>query len=200
MQTQTNDHSIIMKEDSKLFMKPLRFSKQVKKESKYQLLRKVNIKKDPNKILIGFIQEKGDTKRNYIFEEILEGLKLIEAFVIILGEKKSHIKDYENIRYISNNKENKKILEKSIDLMILPDSETSEENCIKNGTICILNNNKKNNIKKFNPLEENGDSFILEKENHWLLFASIIKALETYNFNYDWNTLCNNAFERGQNL
>jgi len=198
MKTTISDYSITMKEDSKLFSKPMQFSKKIKKEQKYQLLRKVKMKKIPNKMLIGFVVEKGDSKRNYIFEEILEGLKVMPVSVVILGQRHTHIREYENIKYLDNTKANQNLLEKSIDLMILPKSEISEENCIKNGTICILNKNKANNSKEFNPLEENGDSFILEKENPWILFASVVKALETYKFKYDWQTLRSNAFQRGQ--
>ncbi|MDB4978678.1 MAG: starch synthase [Candidatus Peribacteria bacterium] len=44
-------------------------------------------------------------------------------------------------------------------------------------------------LEDYNPVEESGNSFIYTKENPWLCFAAIVRAVETFKFPYDWKTI-----------
>lgn len=41
----------------------------------------------------------------------------------------------------------------------------------------------------YNPLQEKGNGFYFKKENKWDVFAAVVRALETYQFPYDWENL-----------
>lgn len=41
----------------------------------------------------------------------------------------------------------------------------------------------------YNPVQEKGNGFYFNKETKWDIFAAIVRALETYQFPYDWQNL-----------
>lgn len=54
-------------------------------------------------------------------------------------------------------------------------------------------------LKNYNAKEESGNSFLFEHFNHWEIFAAVVRALENFQFSYDWK----NIIEQGaiqQNL
>lgn len=44
----------------------------------------------------------------------------------------------------------------------------------------------------YNPLTETGNGFYFKNSTKWEVFAAIVKALETYQFPYDWENLVKN--------
>lgn len=41
----------------------------------------------------------------------------------------------------------------------------------------------------YNPLQEKGNGFYFKNSTKWEMFAAIVRALETYQFPYDWENL-----------
>lgn len=41
----------------------------------------------------------------------------------------------------------------------------------------------------YNPLQEKGNGFYFKNPTKWEMFAAIVRALETYQFPYDWENL-----------
>jgi glycogen synthase len=198
----THDSTVQMTKDSKLFTKPQAFSNKVKKEQKFQLLQELGLRKQANKLLIGFRLDKNDSNNKYLFEEIVPGLEQLAVNVVVIGKKPEQIRESKNIKYLSASNNNTKLVQAGVDLMISPREEEFEDACLANGTPCVFFNSKvyNGNILDFNPLEETGNGFLCDKENSWILFSTIVKVIETYKFKYDWKTLCKNAFETGQGL
>ena len=58
----------------------------------------------------------------------------------------------------------------------------------RNGCVPIakLNGDKTFN---YNPLQEKGNGFYFKNPTKWEVFAAVIRALETYQFPYDWENL-----------
>lgn len=200
MKNQNLETSIL--EDSKMFATPERFSYATKLTAKKNLQSMLKISKSSKKMIIAFSLEKNDSKTRYLFEEIMDGLAELPIYVVVLGEKKPHYHDYENIKFLNRMKQNFPIVLKGADLVVLPESLELEINALKNSTpfIYLRSNMYTGYGNEYNPLEENGNAFPLDKENSWLLFYSITKALDTYTFPYDWQSICRNAFETGQGL
>jgi len=50
-------------------------------------------------------------------------------------------------------------------------------------------------LENYAPAQESGNAFVYEEMNQWQCFASIVRALETFKFPYDWRTIQRHAIE-----
>ncbi len=55
-------------------------------------------------------------------------------------------------------------------------------------------------LEDYNPVQESGNAFVYQEATHWQCFASVVRALETFKFPYDWRTIQRNAMESMENL
>ncbi|QQR84062.1 hypothetical protein IPJ72_02615 [Candidatus Peregrinibacteria bacterium] len=55
---------------------------------------------------------------------------------------------------------------------------------------------EENSVMDYNPIEETGDGFICNGKSSWNLFATVVRALETFRFPYDWKGIQVNAMEK----
>jgi starch synthase len=50
-------------------------------------------------------------------------------------------------------------------------------------------------LDNYNPVQESGNAFTYEETTAWQCFASLVRALETFKFPYDWRTIQRHAME-----
>ncbi len=50
-------------------------------------------------------------------------------------------------------------------------------------------------LDNYNPVQESGNAFVYEEANPWLCFGSLVRALETFKFPYDWRVVQRHAME-----
>ena len=50
-------------------------------------------------------------------------------------------------------------------------------------------------LEDYNPVQETGNAFLFEQPTKWQCFASLVRALETFKFPYDWRTIQRHAME-----
>jgi starch synthase len=67
------------------------------------------------------------------------------------------------------------------------------ENALRYGTIPV--SLPRDVLDNYNPVQESGNSFVYEKATHWQCFGSLVRALETFKFPYDWRTIQRHAIE-----
>jgi starch synthase len=76
-------------------------------------------------------------------------------------------------------------------------SETADsdilENTLRYGVIPVAMPHEV--LHNYNPIQESGNAFVYEKASPWLCFASLVRALETCKFPYDWRTIQRHAIE-----
>jgi len=53
-------------------------------------------------------------------------------------------------------------------------------------------------LENYNPVQESGNAFLYEREDKWSCFAALVRALETFNFPYDWRTIQRHCMESAQ--
>ena len=152
-----------------------------KKTVKKSLYTKLSLKGD--KALLGiFLEQDLSTEDEETLFNLLDGLKNTEYEVVILGDKKfkktAHLLPY--------TKNNRRILLEAAD-MALSFSFNDVEEMLLNGTIPI--SNPRIEAQDYNPNKEDGNSFIYKANNKWSIFATLIRALETYKFPYDWKNI-----------
>ena len=44
-------------------------------------------------------------------------------------------------------------------------------------------------LKNYSPVTESGNAFLYEKDNKWLFYSALVRALENFKFSYDWQNL-----------
>lgn len=77
----------------------------------------------------------------------------------------------------------------NISLIFKNNSQNALElkNALAYGVLPVIQNDPI--LKNYNPVNESGNAFLFEKENEWLFFAALVRALENYKFAYDWQNL-----------
>lgn len=55
-------------------------------------------------------------------------------------------------------------------------------------------------LEDYNPVQETGNAFLYEKPTRWQCFASLVRALETFKFPYDWRTIQRHAMESAKEI
>jgi len=79
-----------------------------------------------------------------------------------------------------------------VDPAPLPELECA----LRYGTVPIAPSTKA--LQNYNPVQENGNAFLFTEKTEWHAFAAIVRALETYNFPFDWRTIQRNCMQEAQ--
>ncbi len=67
------------------------------------------------------------------------------------------------------------------------------ENCLRYGVIPV--SLPMESLENYNPVQESGNAFVYEDPSHWMCFASLVRALETFKFPFDWRTIQRHAMD-----
>lgn len=73
------------------------------------------------------------------------------------------------------------------------DDEGMLENALRYGVVPV--SLQREILDNYNPVQESGNAFVYDKPTHWQCFASVVRALETFKFPYDWRTIQRHAIE-----
>lgn len=121
-------------------------------------------------------------------EAMLEAVKHIDANVLVLSDtakkggepKKSGAK---NIIEIPYNRENRHKVMQAADMAIAFDFNDVEEMMLS-GVVPI--SGKRKEVSDYDANSEKGNAFVYGATNRWVIFATLVRALETFKFPYDW--------------
>ena len=127
---------------------------------------------------------------NTIVEEIIAGLKQLEANFIIIWEEKSS--DSKNIVFT------KKVPSELLEWVnaFITDSKVEKlEEYMKAWIVPIIvkENYLHALLREFNPMKNEGNAFIYDKENAWQIFYALCRFLENAKFHFDYQNLVNNV-------
>lgn len=67
------------------------------------------------------------------------------------------------------------------------------ENALKYGTVPV--SLPEEALENYNPVQESGNAFVYEEATAWQCFGSLVRALETFKFPFDWRTIQRHAIE-----
>ncbi len=67
------------------------------------------------------------------------------------------------------------------------------ENALRYGVIPVAPESEQ--LENYNPVQESGNAFVYEHSTPWLCFGSLVRALETFKFPFDWRTIQRHAME-----
>jgi len=92
--------------------------------------------------------------------------------------------------------EKRKIYAASDIILILTASEECVEeakNAMRYGVIPVTP--PQDFVEDYNPNQEKGNAFVYMKDSPWSFFATLIRALESFRFPYDWKNIAVSAME-----
>ncbi len=94
---------------------------------------------------------------------------------------------------------NKPLVDKymdAADLALLFEEHFHEiEDAMKKG-IVIVGHEKSPLLENYHPNKETGNSFTYTHHNPWDIFSTMVRALETYKFPYDWENIVRNMIKK----
>lgn len=118
-------------------------------------------------------------------EAMLEAVGHIEASVLILNdtdENGAHSK-FKNVIYLPYDRDNRFKAIQAADMAITFQFNDVEEMMLS-GTVPV--SCKRKEVSDYDPNNETGNAFVYGSANRWVIFATLVRALETFKFPYDW--------------
>jgi hypothetical protein len=154
-----------------------------KRKTKKALCDKLSI--DGSGALLGIVLDKKLSKsEKRILRNIIEGAEHINVNVVILTD--TSLFNPGKIPHLEYSRENRhKLLEASDMSLIFSFSDVQE--ILLNGTVPISPNRKE--IADYDPNRETGNGFVYKENDHWCAFATLVRAVETFRFPYDWTNI-----------
>ena len=154
-----------------------------KRKTKKALCEKLSI--DDSSALLGIVLDKKLSKsEKKILRNVVEGAHHININVIILTD--TSLFNPGKIPHLEYSRESRhKLLEASDMSLIFSFSDVQE--ILLNGTVPISPDRKE--VSDYDPNRETGNGFVYRENDYWCAFATLVRALETFKFPYDWNNI-----------
>ncbi len=153
-----------------------------KKEAKKELSKKLSF--SAKKPLLGVFLEKELSKSEVeALKQVLEGTSSIGVEVIILADSNLDMFSAPHTIVLPYGRVNRKTLLNAVDIS-LGFSFNDIEEMLLHGIIPICH--VRPEVQDYNPNKETGNSFVYHDQNHWSMFAALVRAIETFKFPYDW--------------
>lgn len=118
-----------------------------------------------------------------LLDALTPGLKYLHAHFTVLGDKNTRLKKAFSAE---------EGVEGADMWVVLGDQLPAEfEMITRNGTVPVIRQGIIRDAVEFNPVKEEGNSFLFEEVNEWTVYAALVRAIENYGFPYDWKNLQN---------
>jgi len=142
--------------------------------------------------LLGIFLEKQltpDSKKN--LGQFLEACKSLEINVVVLISEDSK-ENHSGAHTLPYSRKNRSLLLDAADFALAFKFNDIQEMML-HGTVPL--SQKRGEVKDYNPNHETGNAFLFKDENAWAIFASLVRALETFKFPYDWKNIIRHGVE-----
>lgn len=154
-----------------------------KRKTKKVLSHKLGL--DPSFPMLGVVLDKKlSVKDEKNIKKVFEGASRINVNVVVLTD--SNVFDDNMAKHIKYSRDARQELLEASD-MSLSFSFSDVQEILLNGTVpisCI-----RGEILDYNPNNEIGNGFVYDKNDYWCIFATLVRALETFKFPYDWSNI-----------
>ncbi|MBD3270304.1 hypothetical protein GF376_02160 [Candidatus Peregrinibacteria bacterium] len=156
--------------------------------------------------------EKDLLDREILFA-LLEGLRILDMKAVVIStQQMGDINNLSELPTFSNNhiiwynpktdnsgrgREEKEIdrLLLAADMAVIFDQHLELIHLLMNYGVVIVGGHKSPLLEEYKPNEETGNSFLYKKKSHWEIFATVVRALETFRFPYDWKNIIKKIYK-----
>lgn len=158
-----------------------------KAKRKRELIGKMFFPRTP--VLLLDLKDFSQEKNTDAFADLLKGLEAINLTTLVLGanspvNSREDLPTGKHLRYLPQIHRGQAY--EAADFVIVMDGNVTtawEKGCVP---ISQLDGEK---TTDYNPLREKGNGFYFKNPTKWEVFAAIVRAMETYQFPYDWENL-----------
>lgn len=160
---------------------------------------------EPKRALVCIPSGVSDKLGGAVLKEVLPGLLELPLQIVILGKGSASYGDYltklaaqhsHKLAIIPNDETMiRKMIAGSDMALFLHDAEGTPElsAVMAYGVVPVAPACKQ--LQNYNPNQESGHGFLYDNATPWMVFASMVRALETYRFPFDWRTIQKHCME-----
>jgi len=123
-------------------------------------------------------------KESKILKDLIEAVDALNLATVVISEDGEGLKSSKNIHVMKP--EEKKQAFYLADFAVIPENEI--KTAWGFGCAPIAQMDGKLTVN-YSPLQEKGNGFYFASPTKWEIFAGIVRAVETYQFPYDWENL-----------
>lgn len=200
-QEKLNFHSISSPEEDKFLSMQFGYrSLGKRKENKRQVLQehgRTLLEEAKKPLLVLFVDLFTTVKERFLLEELLQGLSELDVHILVLANKKTCSAELlQRCLQADTTEKNFHVALAAADVVILPSSANNAlvRSCMDYGTIPVVSV-KAEGVVDYDPTRETGNSFVYKWSSAWSIFASTVRALETFKLSYDWQRIQRNGME-----
>ena len=175
-----------------------------KMENKTALQEELHWVAEPKQPVVCIATGMTDTLGGALMEQVMEGLLELPISIVIRGRGSKKYGEYftqlqknhsHRIAIVQDDDDHLRSMLAGSDIaMFFAEPESGDlENALRYGAVPVSLPNVL--LENYNPVQESGNAFVYEQGNPWLCFGSLVRALETFKFPYDWKTIQKNAIE-----
>ena len=147
--------------------------------------------------LVGLVidNELDDSQKN-IIEKFLEGTAALDIEIVVVADTNLDSFSFSHVHFVPYSEKNRKEIIGASDIMVaLPFNDVEE--MLFNGAVPVCHDSPI--ASNYNPNSEAGNAFIYGTTDgpaaHYKIFASLVRALETFRFPYDWKNIILSGLE-----
>jgi starch synthase len=147
-----------------------------------------------------------DTNNLNMLMDIMNGILEQPVEIVLTGIGTAKYQSYftelsekngSKIVVVENTEDEKRKIYAAADIIILP---TASEECLEEAKIAmsygvIPVTPPADFVEDYNPNQEKGNAFVYIKGSPWNLFATLVRAIESFRFPYDWKNTQVSAME-----
>ncbi len=176
-----------------------------KVDNKTALQKELGWIQEPKRPVLCIVTGMTDTLGGALMEEVLPGIEDMDAELLVRGRGSETYgklftqlakKHPDRVAILPDDEESvrKMLAASDVALFFAPQKDTEDlENALRYGAVPVAM--PQNLLENYNPVQESGNAFLFEKATHWKCFASLVRALETFKFPFDWRTIQRHAME-----
>ncbi len=176
-----------------------------KMENKTSLQEELGWTPEPRQPIVCFPASASDALGGELMKQTLEGILQLPVGLVIRGRGSKKYGEFfttltkshgHRVAILPDDESNlRKMLAGSGLAMFFSknDEHRKLENALRYGVIPV--SLPRESLDNYNPVQESGNAFIYESENPWQCYGSLVRALETFKFPYDWRTIQRHAME-----
>lgn len=156
-----------------------------KREAKKELAKKLGFSRRKALVAV-FLDKDLSTAEMEKFKSILEAAEAVGTQMVILADENSGFAKYKNVKFLEYGRSSRNDLLFASDMALCFEFNDVEE-LLMHGIIPVSYKGMK--TQNYDPNQETGNSFIYNENNHWAIFAALVRAMETFRFPYDWKNI-----------
>ena len=127
-----------------------------------------------------------------MWDKIISGIADYGARTVVFVSALQVDNFHKNKKLIVQEKNGHDIYE-PLDIIVLPSNKPIDE-AFKNVAVPVTFV-KENDTCDYDPIAEKGNGFYFSRKNKWEIFATVVRAIETYKFPYDWKNLLREIYK-----